>query len=178
MQNYIIKSWSMVKIGTTAENRRMLFGARTGPRGPEDEVEETYILPAMTTHDVGELMQLEARSARRDFSLDAALDEDGRTSYGDMLRSGEQLADETIGREEAREIVRSRLSEVIDTLNDRERFMLERRILADEPLTLQEIGDHFGVTRERVRQLENNLKKKLARSITDFDEDSAEVIDL
>ena len=178
MQNYIIKNWSMVKIGSTAEHRRMLFGARQGPQGPEDEAEETYILPAMATHDAGQLMLLEAKSARRDFSLDATMDEDGRTSYGDMLRSGEVQADESIGREEAREIVRERLQDIIGTLNDRERYILERRILADDPLTLQDIGEHFGVTRERVRQLENSLKKKLARSITEFDADSAEVIDL
>ena len=178
MQNYIIKNWSMVKIGSNAEHRRMLFGARQGPRGPEDEVEETYILPAMATQDVGQLMLLDAKAARRDFSLDSAMDEDGRTSYGDMLRSGEMGADDRMGREEAREIVRNRLEEVVTHLNDRERFILEKRILSDEPLTLQEIGERYGVTRERVRQLEASLKKKLARSITEFDEDSAEVIDL
>ncbi|GMV42587.1 MAG: RNA polymerase sigma factor RpoD [Myxococcales bacterium] len=178
MQNYIIKNWSMVKIGSNADHRRMLFGTRQGPRGPEDEHEETYILPAMATHDAGQLMLLDAKVARRDFSLDSAMDEDGRTSYGDMLRSGEMGADESIGRAEARAIVSDRLKEVVGHLNDRERFILEKRILADEPLTLQEIGERYGVTRERVRQLENSLKKKLARSLTEFDEESAEVIDL
>ena len=178
MQNYIIKSWSMVKIGTTAQHRKMLFGAREHPFGPEDEVEETYILPAMASHNAGELMQLDTRVARRDFSLDATMDEGGRVSYGDMLRSGGEQQDETLGREEAREIVRADLDEVVHQLNDRERFILERRVLSDEPMTLQEIGDHYGVTRERIRQVENSLRKKLAKSITEFDQDSAEIIDL
>lgn len=182
MQNYIIKNWSMVKIGSTARHRAMLFGSRKAKEelfhDDGEVMDETFLLPATSSMNVGELRTLNTDIARRDFSLDAALDEDGRSAYIDLIRSDGSDAEHLVGTEETRKIVGGHLEGVVNALNDRERFILEKRLIADEAMTLQEIGDHFHVTRERARQLEANLKKKLARAITEFDSQSAEVTDI
>lgn len=176
IQNFILRSWSLVKIGTTGEQRRMLFGKRKTSAEFEAETEEVAVLPALASHDATELMQLATRTARRDFSLDSGLDDTARVAYVDLIRDGSSLQDEGLGREETREIVRMHLEDVVGTLTDRERYVLEHRSLTDEPMTLQEIGRKFNVTRERIRQIETGLKRKLAVVMPEFDRSSEEVI--
>jgi len=103
---------------------------------------------------------------RRDVSLDAPLYDDGDRSMGDSL------ADDTIDAE-ARVIssdlqmkVREKLDGMYDDLKPRERYLLEHRLMADSPVTLEAAGHEFGITRERVRQIEENLKKKLRVQLT------------
>jgi RNA polymerase sigma-32 factor len=165
----------MVKLGTTAEQRKMLFGARKGVTEPEDEGEAVSVAPAIASRSTSDLMGLSAKVAHRDFSLDTTLDETARVAYVDMLNGGEDIQDDSLGREEVRTIVRQRIDKVSRTLNERERTILRQRLLADEPLTLQEIGAKFGITRERTRQIESALKKKIAALMPEFAGDSAEV---
>jgi RNA polymerase sigma-32 factor len=175
IQNFILRTWSMVKLGTTAEQRKMLFGARKGVTEPEDEGEAVSVAPAIASRSTSDLMGLSAKVAHRDFSLDTTLDETARVAYVDMLNGGEDIQDDSLGREEVRTIVRQRIDKVSRTLNERERTILRQRLLADEPLTLQEIGAKFGITRERTRQIESALKKKIAALMPEFAGDSAEV---
>ena len=177
MQNYIIKSWSMVKIGPTAKQRKMLFGKRD-PFTQENDQQEMFLLPAMNALSSGEMASVQADAARRDFYLDADLTADGGGTYMEMLQDSTDDQEDALGRAQTADIVSTRLNEVINELNEREQFILNNRLLADEPFTLQEIGDHYSISRERARQLEVNLKKKLAKLITDFDKDSAEVVDI
>jgi RNA polymerase sigma-32 factor len=178
IQNFILRTWSLVKLGTTGEQRRMLFGSRKTEDSGELLDEEVSVMPAIASRSSGELMQLDTHIARRDFSLDTALDDSSRVSYVDLLRGTEELQDEAMGRAETSAIVREHLREVAPTLNERERYILENRTLSDEPMTLAEIGEHFRVTRERTRQIESNLKRKLARFISEFDASSAEVAEV
>lgn len=170
MQNYIINNWSMVKIGTTARHRKMLFGSRAAREElAKERGEETVLVGPLSLLAHSGNPPAKTDIARRDFSLDAALDEDGRTSYLEMLRDHTDDAESTLGRKQTQEIVTNAIEAALSSLNERERFILDYRILSDEPLTLQELGDHFGVTRERARQLESNLRKKLAKSLSSFD---------
>ena len=178
IQNFILRSWSLVKLGTTGQQRRMLFGSRRTAEDLESVQEEVSVLPAIASHGASELMQLDTHIARRDFSLDSALDEGARVAYLDLLRSDEEQPDEAVGRNETRRIVRGRLSEAVGALNARERFILDNRILTDEPVTLQEIGDKFHITRERTRQVEAGLKRKIAKHFPEFDASSEEVTSL
>ena len=178
IQNFILRSWSLVKLGTTGQQRKMLFGSRSAATKLEDEVEEVTVLPALATYATNELMQLDTRIARRDFSLDSSLDDTARVAYVDMLRAGDDLQEEDVGREETRRVVRQRLAEIRGTLSDRERYILEHRMLTDEPMTLQEIGARYGITRERTRQIETGLKKKLAAVMPEFSRGCAEVVAL
>jgi len=178
MQNYIIKNWSMVKIGATAANRKMLFGKKD-PLREDNEKRETFLVPAMSTLSATDAPDPAASIARKDFHLDASMDDEGGGSYTEMLadRSWED-PDEEISRSQTIEFVSERLEEALEQLNERQRFILQHRLLADEPMTLQEIGDQYGISRERARQLEAALKKKLAGFLTGFDEESGDIIDV
>ena len=182
MQNYILKNWSMVKIGATAKHRRMLFGRKEGPKEGE-EVQEAFLIPAVSSLSGGDFVGTNADMAKRDFSLDAQMGDGGGGSYMEMLAAPPEDITEQMARSEMIEGVQSRLEGLLDGLNERQRFILEHRLIADEPITLQEIGNKYGISRERARQLEAALKKKLARSLQEFDpsledEEEPDVIDL
>lgn len=166
IQGYILRTWSLVKLGTTAQQRRMLFGShREDDARDEDTVS---VLPAIASRSTGELLELDTHIARRDFSLDASLDDTARVSYLDMLRDGSELQDDEISRAETRCLVQDHLDRIESELNVRELFILEHRTLSDEPMTLQDIGSHFHVTRERTRQIEAALMRKLARAMPEL----------
>ena len=150
----------------------MLFGSKaTREAVVEEHGEETYILPTNKSLFIDTDSPVKAKTAKRDFSLDSTLDEDGQNSFVDMVRDRSHDPETELARRQTQELVQTRLAEVIDSLNDRERMLLDSRLLSDVPMTLQEIGDHFGVTRERARQLESSLKKKLAAVITHSNSD-------
>ncbi len=177
MQNYIIKNWSMVKIGATAANRKMLFGKKD-PLQEDNEHRETFLVPAISTLSSTDAADPSASTARKDFYLDASMGDEGGGSFTDMVVDrGWEDPDEEINRAQTIEFVSSRLEEALEQLNERQRFILENRLLADEPMTLQEIGNHYGISRERARQLEAALKKKLAGFLSGFDTVEGEIID-
>jgi len=90
-----------------------------------------------------------------------------------ILPSAAIPADERLGSEQLKKIFREKLAEFAKALNEKERFIFEKRLIADDPLTLQEVGDHYGVSRERARQIEANLigriREYLREEIPDFD---------
>ena len=166
IQGFIVRTWSMVKLGTTAQQRRMLFGKHQDDDSKEDET--INVLPTIASHSTGELLELDTRIARRDFSLDASLDDTARVSYLDMLRDGNVAQDVEFARAETRSVVRKHLDRVAPELNERELYILEHRTLTDEPMTLRTIGTHFHLSRERARQIESALMTKLARAMPEF----------
>ena len=179
MQNYILKNWSMVKIGSTAKHRRMLFGRKEGPKEGETN-QEMFLMPAISTLSGGDFVGVNADIAKRDFSLDANMGENQSGSYIEMLASPPEDLAEEMARSEVIEGVQGRLESILESLNERQRFILQNRLIADEPLTLQEIGNKYGISRERARQLEVALKKKLAGALSDFDPalEDDDIIDL
>jgi len=109
-------------------------------------------------------------------SLDAPLpgSDDDRTTRGDrLLPSSAVAADEALGNKELRELFRNKLSKFSEALNEKDRFIFEKRLVADEPMTLQDIGAQYGVSRERARQLEaalmDRMRKYMREEIPDFD---------
>ncbi|MFH1529352.1 MAG: RNA polymerase factor sigma-32 [Pseudomonadota bacterium] len=182
MQNYIIRSWSMVRVGTAAAQRKLFFRMQTEKEGGEyDSVDEAIsdegadgiregdvvLLPAAARR---RRVEAEMHLAQRDFSLDADVGDDGKQSYVDMLPDPDITQEESLGREEILQKVSERLAEVVDDLSDKERDILRSRLLSDTPETLQDIGDRYGVSRERIRQIETQLKKRLAGLLGDIQE--------
>jgi RNA polymerase sigma-32 factor len=106
-----------------------------------------------------------ALAARRDLDLDGTLGEDGRLTLGETIASGERSALDQLESAEISAMVADRLAELHADLNDKELVILEERLLAEEACTLQDVGDRFGISRERVRQIESNLKKKIAKRL-------------
>ena len=166
MQNYIIKNWSVVKLRSGGKSRSLFFRANQ-----EDPIEDESRLISEESEKTREekAMSRETRLAMRDFSLDAMMDEGGSRTWLDMLPSQEEAADDALAREEEIQIVSDTLDDVEQRLNPKERYILEHRVLADEPETLQQIGERFEISRERVRQIEVALKGKIERSLKEHD---------
>lgn len=173
---YIMDNWKMVKLGTTEAQRKLFFKLRQEQdRLMNQGFEVTPKLLAerlnVTEQDVVEMDQ---RLGHDEVSLDAPLNDDSSTSRFDrMLPSNATAADERLGNEELRKLFREKVSAFAESLKDKERFIFEKRLMSDEPMTLQEIGEQYGVSRERARQIEaaliNRMREYMREEIPDFD---------
>ena len=175
---YIMDNWKMVKLGTTEAQRKLFFKLRQEQeRMLKLGVEVTPKLLAerlnVTEQDVVEMDQ---RLGNDEVSLDAPVpgSEDDRTTRGDrLLPSNAVGADEALGNKELRELFRTKLAKFSEQLNEKDRYIFEKRLTSDEPMTLQDIGANYGVSRERARQLEaalmDRMRKYMREEIPDFD---------
>jgi len=168
---FILNNWRMVKIGTTQAQRKLFFNlskekARLSAMG----IEPTHAEIAKRLDvDEREVMEMDRRLARSDASLDASVgDTEGKpTTRMDLLPSTSAGPDETAESTEMMELLKQHLEEFRTTLQGKDVSIFEKRLVADEPLTLQELGDEFGVSRERVRQLESRLAGRLRAFLRD-----------
>jgi RNA polymerase sigma-32 factor len=167
IQNFVIKSYSLVKVGTTQAQRKLFFRLRSEREkadreaGP-GEFATTKDLAKRLSVVEGEILDMEMRMSAHDFSLDTELEEGGRQTHLDMLSEiGVTSQEEQLGEHEERRVVRGKVHEAMQTLNEKERFIVENRLMTDEPKTLQEIGAHFQISRERARQIEGNVIRKI-----------------
>lgn len=163
IQEHLMKQYSLVKIGTT-QNQKKLFYQLQRQREELDALGKSPDIKMLSSRlgiPEDEVAMMAQRMSGRDVSLDRPVDEDSGTSLLDFQRNDNESPDEELSKKE--EI--SHLTEAIEALkpllSDREKIILEERVLADEPLTLQEIGEKYGITREAVRQMETRLMKKI-----------------
>ena len=175
---YIMDNWKMVKLGTTEAQRKLFFKLRQEQekliaQGFEASPKLLAERLNVTEQDVVEMDQ---RLGHDEMSIDAPLgnDDDSRTTRADRyLPSNSMPADERLGAEQLKALFREKLSEFARTLEGKERFIFESRLVSDEPLTLQDIGDKYGVSRERARQIEaaliNRMREFMREQIPDFD---------
>lgn len=168
IQEYLMKQYSLVRIGTTQNQRKLFYQLQKH----KDELEALGQTPdfALLSSRLGipekEIETMQLRLQGRDVSLNAPLDNSSQTSMLDFQTSNQDISiDEQIGHREQLEQLRENIEKIRDQLNEKELFLLENRLLADEPLTLQEIGDKYGITREAVRQLENRLIAKIGERV-------------
>ncbi len=162
---YIMNNWRMVKIGTTQAQRKLFFNLQ---REKERlEAEGFTPGPKLLAQHLGvkeeEVVEMEQRMASRDLSLDMPLDEseDEAATFLDFIADKGTTAEEEVATAEYRRLIGEKMAEFAKTLKGKEQVIFSKRLLAEEPMTLQEIGDQYGISRERVRQLESRLKKKL-----------------
>ncbi|MCX7977757.1 MAG: RNA polymerase factor sigma-32 [Bdellovibrionaceae bacterium] len=164
IQEYLMRQHSVVRIGTT-QNQRKLFYQLRREKAALDKMtspENVALLSEKLGIPHDEVAEMAKRMAGRDISLDRPVDEDSGETIGTLRTQGTvEPPDETIAREEEIELLRRKIDEVRPHLNERELILLEERLLNDEPLTLQEIGEKYGITREAVRQAEVRLLKKI-----------------
>ena len=173
---YIMDNWKMVKLGTTEAQRKLFFKLRQEQdkllaQGFEASPKLLAERLNVTEQDVVEMDQ---RLGHDEMSLDAPLGDDSKATRADrFLPSSAQGAEERLGNEELRALFREKLQAFAQTLEGKERFIFENRLISDEPLTLQDIGDKYGVSRERARQIEaaliNRMREYMREQIPDFD---------
>lgn len=171
IQEYILHNWSLVKIGTTAAQKKLFFNLRR-LKSQLQELEAGDLRPESVkeiaeTLDVAEheVIEMNRRLGGPDHSLNAFLREDGDTEWQDWLADDSNTQEETIAEEEELEYRRRLLEDAMRVLNERERHILSERRLKDPPTTLEDLSRHYGVSRERVRQIEVRAFEKLQKEM-------------
>jgi RNA polymerase sigma-32 factor len=164
IQEFLMRQYSLVRIGTTQNQRKLFYQLQK----EKEALDAMGIEPsaALIGERLGipedEVRDMSQRMSGRDISLDRPLDDESGTSLGDLQKdTSDQPLDEQMARLEQLEILREKLTEIRPELSERELIILDERILADDPLTLQEIGEKHGITREAVRQMEARVMKKI-----------------
>ena len=166
---FLLDNARLVKVGTTNTRRKILMNLNREKRELEAKgiTPTAQLLARNLGVDENEVIDVEQSMANPDVSLDAPVSEDGEIRVGDTLQLMEQSIDEKIAHGEFREILEKKFAEFSDTLSERERVILHNRLIAEEPQTLQQIADRYGITREAVRVAEKKLVAKLKRYMAD-----------
>ncbi|MDX1387007.1 MAG: RNA polymerase factor sigma-32 [bacterium] len=160
---HILDNFRLIKIGTTQAQRRIFFNLMKEKERIEKMgfTPDTKQLAAALKVKPEEVEEMEGRLAKADMSLDAPVGDDGGKRHLDLLEGGEAPLDESLGQAQFQNILEQKLKEFATTLNDRDKKIFRERLIAEVPKTLQALGDEFGISRERARQLEERIKTKL-----------------
>jgi RNA polymerase sigma-32 factor len=164
IQEYLMRQYSMVRIGTTQNQRKLFYQLQREKATLDSLGKEQNLSDIAKKLDIPEeeVKIMAQRMSGRDISLDRPIDDDSPTSLSDFQKATtEENIDDSLAREELISILQEKVSELEPLLSDREKIILKERLLNDEPLTLQEIGEKYGITREAVRQMEVRLLKKI-----------------
>ena len=175
IQEYILRSWSLVKIGTTAAQKKLFFNLRR-IKGQIKAVEDGDLSPEQVEHIADELnvsedevVSMNRRMAGGDHSLNAPVSSDGESmEWMDWLVDERETHDTTFEEAEEYDARRKLLIEAMKDLNEREIAIIEARRLSDTPETLENLSQRFGISRERVRQIESRAFEKLQIAVRDM----------
>ncbi len=179
IQEYILRSWSLVKLGTTSAQKKLFFNLRKA-KAKVGALEEGDLRPenvAQIAHDLnvseGEVVDMNRRLSGGDASLNAMVGSDGdsATQWQDWLEDEDADQAGDYAERDELEARRSLLSRAMDVLNEREREILTQRRLQDQPVTLEDLSDRFGVSRERIRQIEVRAFEKLQKRMRQLAEE-------
>ncbi|RXR30962.1 RNA polymerase sigma factor RpoH [Sphingobium fluviale] len=172
IQEFILRSWSLVKMGTTAAQKKLFFNLRRMKNNIEafedgdlhpDDVTKIATDLGVSEEDVVSMNRRMAMGG--DTSLNVPMREDGEGQWQDWLADDGPLQDERVANAEEQDMRHQLLLEAMDSLNDREQHILTERRLAEEPKTLEELSQVYGVSRERVRQIEVRAFEKLQKAM-------------
>lgn len=172
IQEYILRSWSLVKIGTTAAQKKLFFNLRR-LKGKLDALEEGDLSPANLKHiattlkvSEDEVISMNRRmAAGGDTSLNVTLHDDGEGQWQDMLADEAPAQDDLVADAQENHQRHALLEGALAKLNERERHIFSERRLKDEPTTLEDLSQHYGISRERVRQIEVRAFEKVEKTI-------------
>jgi RNA polymerase sigma-32 factor len=172
IQEFILRSWSLVKMGTTAAQKKLFFNLRRMKKNLDayedsdlhpDDVTTIATKLGVSEHEVVNMNRRMMLGG--DASLNVSLREDGEGQWQDILADDNPLQDETVAEAEEAGLRHALLAEAMSGLNDRERHILVERRLIDEPKTLEELSQIYNVSRERVRQIEVRAFEKLQKAM-------------
>ncbi len=171
MQEYILHSWSLVKMGTTASQKKLFFNLRKlkgqiqaleeGDLSPENVKKIASALQVSET----DVISMNRRLTQPDHSLNAPLNDESEGEWQDWLESGEVSQEETLGTFQELRDRRELLKQAMSELSGRERHIFTERRLKDSPMTLEHLSQEYGISRERVRQIEVKAFEKVQKSV-------------
>ena len=170
IQNFIMKNWSLIKIGTTPAQRKLFYKIRSAKNkyNDGDLTREEYYekLSSDLKVSIKEIKEMDMRMSGKEFSLDEELRDGEKQTRVEFLESGEKSQEDISISNQQNESLREGLEEAFKVLNERERYIVEQRLISDEQETLDSIGKRFKISRERVRQIEKDAINKIKKILT------------
>lgn len=170
IHNYIIRSWSLVKIGTTQAQKKLFFKLKQTQHALQGE-DTDLADPQAVAHELNvsdnDVAEMDQRLSRRDASLDVELTPGEDYSLMDTLADERQSQEENLLQHEEQQLKQQQVAQALACLRPRDRYIIEARLLRHKAATLQELADELGITRERVRQLEKNALKKMHQALNE-----------
>ena len=174
IQNYLIKSWSIVKIGTTQAQRKLFFKLNQTKKELETlskkNPEFSEIATSLGVKD-SEVAEMDLRMGSRDVSLNEIINDESNSSHIDFLAYKGDNQELALIKNEEKSLVRRDIAGALANLNERESYIILNRVMADDPQTLQEIGTKYNISRERARQIEKQALKKMQLALPYFKPD-------
>jgi RNA polymerase sigma-32 factor len=173
---YLLNNYRLVKVGTTQDQRRLFYNLRKEKARLEREgfAPDTKLLADRLNVRERDVIEMDQRLGSWELSLDQPLSTEAEGTLLDILPSQEQAVDEQLGDSQLRELFREKLGVFIQTVGEREEDILRNRILSETPVTLEDLGRKYGITKERTRQLEariiSRLRDYLKKEVKDFDQ--------
>jgi RNA polymerase sigma-32 factor len=172
IQEFILRSWSLVKMGTTAAQKKLFFNLRRMKKNldayEDSDLHPDHLKLIATKLGVSEteVVNMNRRMMMGgDASLNVSLNEEGEGQWQDVLSDEGPLQDETVAEAQEASMRHALLLEAMEGLNEREKHILTQRRLIDEPETLEDLSQHYNVSRERVRQIEVRAFEKLQKAM-------------
>jgi len=169
IHDYILKFYSQVKLGTTKLQKRLFYGLNR--LSAEEEVvdgnisDRTQAISARLDADPQQVEEIITRLTYRDQSLDTPLAEDSEASFMDLLADSRSNPEDHVMEQERTSLVTDQVHQAIATLSDREQDIVRQRLMAERPQTLEDLGRQYNISKERIRQIENNVKTKLRKAL-------------
>jgi len=163
MIRYIMSDWRMVKLGTTQAQRKLFFNLQKEKEKLEAEgiTAGPKLLAQRLNVKEHEVVEMEQRLGSRDLSVDVPISDDDEATLLHFLPDQRQGPEEQFAATQSRDLLHEKMESFAASLKDKELVIYRERLLNEEPLTLREIGEKYGISRERVRQIEERVKKKL-----------------
>ena len=174
IQNYLIKSWSLVKIGTTQAQRKLFFKLSQTKKELETLSKKNPEFGEIATSlgvKGSEVAEMDLRMGSRDVSLNEFINDDGDSSHIDFLTYKGEDQESSLIKDEEMSLAQRDISGALTNLSERENYIILNRIMADNPKTLQEIGTKYNISRERARQIEKQALKKMQLALPYFKPD-------
>lgn len=182
MLSFIMKNWKLVKIGTTQTQRKLFYNLAKEREKlvAEGIMPETKLLAERLNVKETDIEEMTQRLGGGEVSINAPIGDGGKEEYSSFLPDEKMDIDDQISEVQGRTVLLDKLEEYRKTLKGKELDIFDSRIMADNPLTLQELGDKYNISRERVRQIQarivSNIKKWLSEEIPDFNEEYSDFI--
>ncbi len=170
---YVLKSWSMVKLGTVASQKKLFFSLRNVKAklnildNGELSADQAKLISSKTGASEQDIVHMNGRLSVRDMSLNAPMsqDEDGGAEFIDSLVDESASPEQLFANREQQTVMHEHLAKAVASLPDRERHIFTERKLKDDPPTLEELGESYGISRERVRQLEARAFDRVQKAV-------------
>ncbi len=175
IHDHILKNWSMVKLGTTQLQRKLFYRLQNAQSVLKERLHEEasdqerdrmaleHIADSLGT-DARTVEEFQTRMKRRDLSIDAPLSDDSSYSVSDRLPQNATDQHEALEVSQSHDMLHDVIDAVRTDLNERDLYILDQRILSESPQTLEELGDRYGVSKERIRQVEKRIREKIVKA--------------